>query len=89
MGQRRPSRENQLEIFGLVLRDWAESSSSVSVTCALLGGFPSDAHGRESREILEFTRERERSCRGMAGTGAALSQGVWAAGWLFQRAGRQ
>lgn len=53
MGQRRPSRENQVEIFGLVFQRWAEGSSSMSVNYALLDGFPSSACGRESEEILE------------------------------------
>ena len=53
MGQRRPSRENQVEIFGLVFKDWAEGSSSMSVNYALLDGLPSSARGRESGEILE------------------------------------
>lgn len=35
MGQRRPRRENQVEIFGLVFQHWAEGSSSTSVNYAL------------------------------------------------------
>lgn len=53
MGQRRLSRENQVEIVGLVFQAWAEGSSSVSVNCALLGGFPTIACGQESGEILK------------------------------------
>jgi len=53
MGQRRLSRENQVEFFGLVFQDWVEGSFSMSVNCAPLDGFPSSASGRESGEILE------------------------------------
>lgn len=93
MGQRRLSGENQVEIFGLVFWDWAEGSSSMAVRYALLDGFPSSARARERGEILgcEILRHG-----GMAGSGAALSQGmvrgvqcVWTDGWIFQRARRQ
>lgn len=73
MGQRRLSGENQVEIFGLVFWDWAEGSSSMAVRYALLDGFPSSAHARERGEVLgcEILRHR-----GMAGSRAALSQGM-------------